>query len=224
MRARILLPLLCALAFPAGAEALRGPVSLENVIVLAQSGISDETILAFLEPRQVAFDLDADEIARLKEAGVSEEIIRYLLEKAGAPPRETGASTVVVVPAYPYSSRYYWPYYVFGTVLHLGGWIYPHRWDHHLAPTHTLARVHHREGLDAHTPGGHRFSEGRGVHYSGHSRAGHRGRLLHHSQGHSAGGHATAHYFGQARHGATHSTGSHSGRSHHRRGGHGGHH
>jgi len=92
------------LAFAVALQAAPPTVSLEDVILLAQSGISDETILVFLDYRDIDFDLSPEEILRLREAGVSEEIIRYLLERT-----EVQLEGVPVPRSYYYPPRYYAP-------------------------------------------------------------------------------------------------------------------
>ena len=74
-----LLCLLCVLLLGAGAARAQGrPASLDDVVLLAQSGLSDDTILSFLETRSIGFVLSATSIVQLRAAGVSEVIIRYL--------------------------------------------------------------------------------------------------------------------------------------------------
>ena len=71
--------LLCA---SASAQANNRPVTIDEVIQLTQSGISDETIITFLETREIRFVLSPQDIVRLRAAGISEELIRYLLHSA----------------------------------------------------------------------------------------------------------------------------------------------
>ena len=74
-----LLCLLLVLLLGAGAARAQGrPASLDDVVLLAQSGLSDDTILSFLETRPIGFVLSATSIVQLRAAGVSEVIIRYL--------------------------------------------------------------------------------------------------------------------------------------------------
>ena len=78
--------------------------SFQDVLVLVERGVSDETILAFLATRTVGFILDVDAIDLLLVSGVSEEVIRYLL-LAVTSADATGAY-VDALPA-DYSARYY---------------------------------------------------------------------------------------------------------------------
>ena len=194
------------LATPAAA-AHHPEVSLEDLTLLAGSDISDETILVFLDFREIGFELDPEAIAHLREQGVSDEVIRYLLERTDA--RRERDDRVVYRSADPYPSRYYAPYYGPGVVLYFGAailwhWTYGYHWvgDHFVGGHH----------LGVH--GGHSASHG-ARHYAsaGHLVGGPR------SRGHSSGGHAAVSHLGS--HGASHAGVGHSGRGH-GGGGHGG--
>ncbi|MCH7667253.1 MAG: hypothetical protein IH936_15150 [Acidobacteria bacterium] len=177
------------LAFAGALQAAPSSVTLEDVILLARADISDETILAFLDYREVDFELGPDEILGLREAGVSEEIIRYLLERTGA-----RLEQVPVTRDYYYPSRYYATYYGPGAGIYLGASILPHSWwydfhylhlgGHHLGPNH--------HGLTRYGHGSvsHASINGLGGHRVGHLAGGHVGRqALHHRDNrHPAGG------------------------------------
>ena len=111
MRRITLAALLCAVLSPANAEATHTAVSLEDVILLAQSGISDETILTFLNSREIGLVLTPEDVARLRDAGVSEEIIRYLLERTGPRAEDAPYYAVPVGSGYAYPPGYYASYY-----------------------------------------------------------------------------------------------------------------
>jgi len=103
--------LLASLVFVAStgvAQASHDMASLDDVIQLSQRGLSSETILVFLQNREINFILDADDIDRLLQAGASEEVIRYLIQQT-----ETAPSSTYPVIAYvdPYPDYYYTPYY-----------------------------------------------------------------------------------------------------------------
>ena len=66
---------------PAPAFSQESTVSFDDMVLLAQSDIADQTIMTFLRYRQLDFVLDATSIQRLRAAGVSDDIIRYLLEQ-----------------------------------------------------------------------------------------------------------------------------------------------
>ncbi len=194
------------LATPAAA-AHRPKVSVEDLTLLAKSDISDETILVFLDPREIGFELDPEAIAHLRQQGVSEEVIRYLLERTDA---RSERDRVVYVSAGPYPSRYYDLHYGHGVYPYFGAahWTHGYHWvGHHLVARHHL-------GVSA----GHSASHG-----SSHSASS--GHLVggHHARGHSSGAHVALSH--PRSHGASHARAGHSGggrSSGHSRGLHGG--
>ena len=100
-------------------------VSLDDIVFLAQSDISDQTILTYLKHRRLDFVLDAEGVQELREAGVSEEIIRYLLEN---PYALNSVWTAYARPVDYYAS---YPSYYYGTTL-VSVTVFPHYWyDHH---------------------------------------------------------------------------------------------
>ena len=54
----------CVLASAATLQAATQTVSLEDVILLARAGISDETIVVFLDYREIESELGSEEILR----------------------------------------------------------------------------------------------------------------------------------------------------------------
>src|SRR6478672_12240375 len=64
-------------------------LTLEDVVKLQQSGVSEETIVTKIRKNGKAFDLSADELIELKKLGISDTIINYLLDPSLAypPPR-----------------------------------------------------------------------------------------------------------------------------------------
>ena len=200
---KTILGLLFSLVLANPAAAAHGlEVSLEDLTLLAASDMSDETILVFLEPRELGFELDPEAIAHLRQQGVSDEVIRYLLEKTVAP--KEGDAGVVYVSAGRYPPRYYVLHYGHDPFPYFGAAILGH-W------THGFHRVVH------HLAGGHHFG------ISDRHSSSHGGRHLastrhlvggHHARGHSNGGHGARRHLGshRLRHaGAGHSGGRHSG-------------
>ena len=47
-------------------------VTLDDLLSLAQNGLSDKTILAFIEPREIIFTPGDIEIAKLRKAGLNQ--------------------------------------------------------------------------------------------------------------------------------------------------------
>jgi hypothetical protein len=101
---KMVLSLALALAVSAIAEGGYRVVRLTEVIVLAREGVSDRTIISFLENRELAFVVGTDEVLRLRDAGAGEELIRYLVERTAR--RDSYASD-------PYADRS--PYYYGGS-------------------------------------------------------------------------------------------------------------
>ncbi|MEE8474403.1 MAG: hypothetical protein V3T01_03570, partial [Myxococcota bacterium] len=195
MRARILFPLLLALAFPASAGALTAPASLEDIVLLAESGVSDETIRVFLNSRPLNFDLDADAIALLKSAGISEELLQHLLDSVGETASRTGADVVVVVAADPYPYHYYGSYYLPGATLHLSH-AFPH-WGFHFSfpfpfpiPVPHLSHTRHR--VLRHDDTSHHLRHGKTDrrHHGIDGKNGHEDRAIHRHKGRTLTSHA----------------------------------
>jgi hypothetical protein len=60
----------------------RAPLSLEEVVKLCQSGFSEEVIITEIKKNGKPFDLSTEELIELKKAGVSDNVIKYLLDPA----------------------------------------------------------------------------------------------------------------------------------------------
>ncbi len=72
-------------------------ISLYDVVRLSQHGYSDEQIIELIDDTGARFQLDADSLVTLKEAGVSERVIQALIEATATDPSEpirTGDSEV----------------------------------------------------------------------------------------------------------------------------------
>jgi hypothetical protein len=81
-------------------KAPEGSLTIEEVLRLSKAPVADELIIARVKRNAKAFDLNTDEILVLKNSGVSETVIKYLLDPSlpysppapptatsGAPPR-----------------------------------------------------------------------------------------------------------------------------------------
>ncbi|MGH9158599.1 MAG: hypothetical protein ACRD2X_01230 [Vicinamibacteraceae bacterium] len=97
----------------APAEASDRDVTVDDVIRLAQSGISDETIIAFLDTQPIGFTLDADVLLQLRSAGVSEAVIQSLLERARPTPGPPLTYAAPAAPLYGYRVPYPPAYYAY---------------------------------------------------------------------------------------------------------------
>ena len=58
------------------------PLTLEDVVQLHKAGLSDEVIVTKIRKGAKAFDLNAGELLELKANGISETILKYLLDPA----------------------------------------------------------------------------------------------------------------------------------------------
>src|SRR5450755_4995385 len=56
------------------------PLSVEEVVKLCQTGLSEELIVTKVKKNGKAFDLSTEELLELKKSGVSDNIIKYLLD------------------------------------------------------------------------------------------------------------------------------------------------
>jgi len=63
-------------------------ISLDDVVRLSQKGYSDELIIELIDDTGARFQLDADSLVTLKEAGVSERVIQALIEATATDPSE----------------------------------------------------------------------------------------------------------------------------------------
>lgn len=95
------------------------PMSIDDVIALAQDSIGDDVILSQINATHSYFRLTNNDIRDLKKTGVSEKVISAMI-KTSAEPRNVRAQSPeypVYYPYpgyswYPYPSYYYWyPWY-----------------------------------------------------------------------------------------------------------------
>ena len=120
---RVFLGFVFALVLVSGAQGQELTATVDDVILLAQSGISEATILTFLQTRTVDLTLSAEEIARLQKAGVSEAIIWYMLQRPGPADPSLRSYVVPVVNGTNYPSNYYRSGYV-GVISYPQLWYY----------------------------------------------------------------------------------------------------
>src|SRR2546421_9118002 len=72
-------------------------LNVEEVVKLSQSGFAEELIITKIKKNGKAFDLSAEELLDIKKAGVSDNVIRFLLDPSQpytppAPPPPAPAS------------------------------------------------------------------------------------------------------------------------------------
>ena len=78
---------------PAPPENLKMSKAAQEVVRLAQSGVSDSVILLFVEKSADKFNLDADDIVYMNDIGVSSEVVAAMLSHDGVSPEMQGALT-----------------------------------------------------------------------------------------------------------------------------------
>jgi hypothetical protein len=80
-----------------------GALTLEEVVRLAKSGLSEELVVAKVKQNAKPFNLNSDEILELKKSGVSETVIKFLLDPTAAyappPPPPVAIAPAAVKPA-----------------------------------------------------------------------------------------------------------------------------
>jgi hypothetical protein len=105
-------PLSRSVAQPSPASA---PLSVEDVVKLSGEGISEDLIIAKLKKNGQAFDLSPDELVELKKLGVTDTVIKFLLDPSQpyvppprpdpAPPAAKPSLPTKSYPEDPYASR-----------------------------------------------------------------------------------------------------------------------
>jgi len=56
------------------------PLTINDVIKLSQGGVSDDTILHYMQDTKTTYHLSQAQIRRLQEAGVSQRVINYMVD------------------------------------------------------------------------------------------------------------------------------------------------
>ena len=99
----------------------------DDVIRMTKAGIAEDTIVEFVHKTRGPIDLNSDDILAMKDAGVSQKVIRAVVDVADNRDRDH-SHVVVVAPyaygygygyGYPYYDPFYYPYY-YGPSLALG--------------------------------------------------------------------------------------------------------
>jgi hypothetical protein len=91
------------------------PLSVEDIVRLSKDGISEDVLVAKIKKNGKAFDLSPDEIVELKKLGVTDNVIKLLLDPAQpyvpppppqpAPPAPKPSLPAKKYPEDPYASR-----------------------------------------------------------------------------------------------------------------------
>jgi hypothetical protein len=78
-----LLGIVCAQEPP---QPQHGSLSIDDIVQMSKKGISDDVIISSIKGNGKKFDLNADEMAELKKLGVSETVVKYMVDPALPPP------------------------------------------------------------------------------------------------------------------------------------------
>lgn len=76
------------------AAAWAQPMTVDEVVKLLDNDISDNIITARIEETGSYFSLSTDDLIELKDAGASDELVRYMIMRkpGGRPPRRPGTA------------------------------------------------------------------------------------------------------------------------------------
>jgi hypothetical protein len=58
----------------------REPITINDVIKLSQGGVSDDTIIKYIQNTKTHYNLTQAQIKRMQDAGVSQRVINYMVE------------------------------------------------------------------------------------------------------------------------------------------------
>lgn len=73
-------------------------MTVESVLTMVKAGLSDDLIVAKLRQQNKAYDLSTDEMIQLKQAKVSDAVIRTMLDPKSMPAAAMGGTTTVIAP------------------------------------------------------------------------------------------------------------------------------
>lgn len=99
-------------------------MTMEDVIALSKEGVGDDVIIDQIKATHSSFNLSKDDIIELKNAGVSEAVIRTMIKTSGQRSQRRVVRRYYVSPYYyaspwypafwwGFSYRYYRPYYYY---------------------------------------------------------------------------------------------------------------
>ena len=100
-------------------RARRTVIIVDDVIRMAQAGVGDDAIIAYVRNSREPFDVSADDLIAMTNAHVSEKVMKAVEDEAATRKdrdydrRDTreSRSTVYVTPYPYYYDPYYYPYY-----------------------------------------------------------------------------------------------------------------
>ena len=56
------------------------PLTVNDIIKLSQGGVSDDSIIRYMQRTQTTYNLSQAQIRRLQDAGVSQRVINYMID------------------------------------------------------------------------------------------------------------------------------------------------
>jgi len=95
------------------------PLSVDDVIALAQDSVSDQVIIDQIKATHSWFQLTNNDIRDLKKNGVSSKVISAMIKTSNEPPA-TRERTVYYSPYYAFPDYYWYPY-----PYYYSGWYSP---------------------------------------------------------------------------------------------------
>ncbi|HYM62322.1 MAG TPA: hypothetical protein VEZ11_15675 [Thermoanaerobaculia bacterium] len=87
---------------------------VDDVIRMSKAGVSDDSIIAFLDRAPGNFEVTADDIIAMNDAGLSKQLIKAVVDEAaarGKDHREVVYAPRYAGPYYPYYDPWYDPYW-----------------------------------------------------------------------------------------------------------------
>lgn len=58
------------------------PLTINDIIKLSQGGVSDDAMIVYIQEKKTIYNLTQAQVRRLKDAGVSQRVINYMLSKS----------------------------------------------------------------------------------------------------------------------------------------------
>jgi hypothetical protein len=95
---------------------------IDDVVRMAQAGVSDEAIISYVVHSRDRFDVSADDVIAMNNAHVSSAVVKVVMDEANANRRDdrrtdtrnetrTTERVVVAAPYYGWYDPFYYPYY-----------------------------------------------------------------------------------------------------------------
>jgi hypothetical protein len=98
---------MACLAAMAGSQAHAAPLTIDQIIMLTQTGIGDEAVIAKIRNTDTHMDLSVDQMLELKKKGVSSPVLAALLDTGAHAPATPQFSLTSADPAVPHPAGVY---------------------------------------------------------------------------------------------------------------------